>query len=86
LQAEIDTDGILNYLYKEEAYDLLAKFAQQRDISESIVQLKIADQIPLFTIIAEYPQYHSFILSKCKTRSPKLKQHLAELIDKHNIK
>ncbi|PXY02921.1 hypothetical protein DF185_02170 [Marinifilum breve] len=86
LQAEIDTDGILNYLHKEQEYDLLAKFAQERDISESIVKLKIADQIPLFTIVANYPQYHSFIISRRKTRSPKLKQHLEMLIEKLEIK
>ena len=85
LEAEIDTDAILNYLYKEEADLLLEDFAQKRDISESIIKLKIADQIPLFTIVVNYPQYHSFIFSRRKTRSPKLKQHLAELIEKYNI-
>jgi hypothetical protein len=85
LEAEIDSDAILNYLYKEEADLLLADFAQKRDISESIIKLKIADQIPLFTLVANYPQYHSFIFDRRKTRSPKLKQHLAGLIEKHNI-
>jgi len=86
LESEIDTDSILNYLLKEEANDLLAKFAQERNISESIIKLKIADQIPLFTIVANYPQYHSFIISRRKTRSPKLKQHLEMLIEKQKIK
>jgi hypothetical protein len=72
-------------LYKEEADLLLADFAQKRDISESIIKLKIADQIPLFTLVANYPQYHSFIFDRRKTRSPKLNQHLAGLIEKHNI-
>ncbi|GEM_PF-6073437 len=85
LDAEIDTDSILNYLRKEEATGLLAKFVQKRDISESIIKLKIADQIPLFTLVANYPQYHKFIYSRRKTRSPKLKQNIAELIEKHNI-
>jgi hypothetical protein len=85
LDAEIDTDSILNYLRKEEATDLLAEFVQKRDVSESIIKLKIADQIPLFTLVANYPQYHKFIYSRRKTRSPKLKQNIVELIERHNI-
>ncbi|MCT4616309.1 MAG: hypothetical protein N4A49_15750 [Marinifilaceae bacterium] len=85
LEAEIDTDAILNYLYKEEADLLLADFAQKRDISESILKLKIADQLPLFKIVANYPQYHQFILDRRKSRSPKLKQLIVELIEKHKI-
>ncbi|MCT4613372.1 MAG: hypothetical protein N4A49_00695 [Marinifilaceae bacterium] len=85
LQAEIDTDVILNYLYKEKDFNLIRQLAQKRDISESILKLKIADQISLLSIIAAEPKYDNFILNLRNSRSPKLKQTIAELIEKYNI-